>query len=175
MLAGPQMLSWPKKQIEHIIYQLNAVQSISSVEIKPYSPNQANDFDLSYVQYENFLKHWFDTSKEFIFVNEEKIKGVFRGTSHSFSDDHLYINPAGDFCVLDFDSNDNEQFISLDNLEEYFEWSNKEKIKVSNNSYCSQCEYLGHCLSEHLREVKDIQYSCNGFKNLIDWYRSERL
>ena len=45
-----------------------------------------------------------------------------------------------------------------------------EKERVNKNPYCSKCSYLGSCLSEHLRDVKDLTYSCNGFKHLLDWY-----
>ena len=48
------------------------------------------------------------------------------------------------------------------------------KDRVVKNPYCSQCDYLGSCLSEHLRDVKSLTYSCNGFKHLLDWY-NERI
>ncbi len=175
MLAGPEMLSWSSDEIKNIISQLNTVNSIRSVEIKPYSSNQANNYSISYLEFEEFLKVWFPAEKNFVFVNQEKLEGVFRGTSHSFSDDHLYINPEGQFCVLDFDQGDNEEFVPLKEFSDYLDWSNREKVKIANNSFCSQCEYLGSCLSEHLRDVKSLDNSCNGFKLLIDWYKSERL
>ena len=76
--------------------------------------------------------------------------------------------------MLEFDPSDNEFFLELDSFRDYVIWTGKEKITVALNDYCSNCEYYGHCLSEHLREVKDLENSCNGFKHLLDWYQDER-
>ena len=103
----------------------------------------------------------------FVFVNEENIKNVFSGSQNSFSDDHLYIGPDGEFAVLDFDKDDKEYFLKLSSLDDYMSWANMEKMKISQNSFCSTCEYLGNCLSEHLREVTSIESSCNGYYKLI--------
>src|SRR5690606_3327439 len=98
---------------------------------------------------------------------------VIRGEQNSFSDDHIYITPNGEFAVLEFDKNDNEYFMELSSFQDYLDWTMIEKNRVSMNGYCMSCEYYGRCLSEHLREVKDISQSCNGFKHLIDWYKNE--
>ena len=78
------------------------------------------------------------------------------------------------FGTLEFDENDNEYFLEFERFEEYLEWTEVEKDRVTNNFYCSKCDYLGSCLSEHLRDVKSLEYSCNGFKHLLDWY-NERI
>ena len=71
--------------------------------------------------------------------------------------------------------NDNEHFKDVDSVEDYLQWANQEKVQVSKNSFCSECEYLGRCLSEHLREVRSLENSCNGFYNLIKWYEKREV
>jgi hypothetical protein len=63
--------------------------------------------------------------------------------------------------------------LEYNTFEEYLQWTEKEKQRVQRNKFCSNCEYFGKCLSEHLREVKDLQNSCNGFKLLLDWYKND--
>jgi hypothetical protein len=108
-------------------------------------------------------------------VNQLLIESVLDKTRNSFSDDHIYITPEGKYGVLEFDLNDNEFFLEYNTLEEYWQWCEKEKHRVGLNKYCSSCEYYGNCLSEHLREVKSLEESCNGFKHLIDWYKNDRF
>ena len=175
MLAGPEMLSWKKDKIINLIKKINNEPNISSVEIKPYSSNQSNNFPIKFTDFEEHIKIWINEEKSFLFVNEENLKGVFAGTSNSFSDDHIYITPEGDFAVLEFDKNDNEFFKPLNSVEDYIEWTNNEKAKTSLNSFCSSCEYFGRCLTEHIREVKDIDNSCNGFYKLIEWFKVNKI
>lgn len=173
MLAGPSLLS---KDVEGMVMAFNALHNLQTVEIKPYSPNQANQYTIPYNQHEEFVKKWIDSpNRKFELTNEYQIQEVLRGERNSFSDDHIYITPHGRYGVLEFDLNDNEFFLEYETLQEYFEWCKKEKARVSKNKYCSRCEYYGKCLSEHLREVKDLEESCNGFKHLIDWYKYERV
>ncbi|MFT6630575.1 MAG: MoaA/NifB/PqqE/SkfB family radical SAM enzyme [Bacteriovoracaceae bacterium] len=175
MLAGKEMLSWSPNKLKTIVNEINTIPYIRSVEIKPYSSNQANSFDITFNAFEEHVKSWFVIDKKFMFVNEIHLNGVFEGTVNSFSDDHLYIDPFGRFNVLDFDASDNEYFKEITNVETYFDWTNEEKVKVSENSFCSKCPYLGSCLSEHLRDVKSIDQSCNGFYQLIEWFRKRQL
>ena len=84
------------------------------------------------------------------------------------------MTPTGKFATLEFDEKDNEYFLEFDRFEEYLKWTEIEKDRVTHNSYCSKCDYLGSCLSEHLRDVKTLTDSCNGFKHLLDWY-NERI
>jgi len=111
---------------------------------------------------------------QFEFVNKFHLDNVLDNHGHSFSDDHIYITPSGKYAVLEFDLNDNEYFKELHTLGQYWDWCEREKIRVYKNYYCKNCEYLGKCLSEHLRDVKNLDNSCNGFKHLIEWYRDER-
>lgn len=173
MLAGNCLV---KKDVDYMIKTLNLIKNLVSVEVKPYSTNQANQHAVSFKDFEEFVKHWIisPVNKNFEFVNEFLIQDSLSGNRNSFSDDHVYITPSGKFGVLEFDLNDNEFFLEYDTLDEYLIWCNREKIRVSKNKYCSKCEYFGNCLSEHLREVKNLDNSCNGFKLILDWY-NERM
>ena len=169
MLASPKLIV---KDVDEMIGMLNTLSSLVSVEIKPYSTNQANQFDIKFSDFENFIKKWItNKDKQFELVNELLIQDVINKERNSFSDDHVYITPNGKYGVLEFDLNDNEFFLEYDTLDQYYQWCNKEKERVTKNKFCSNCNYFGHCLSEHLREVKDLTNSCNGFKHLIDWYK----
>lgn len=166
-----------KKNVDEMILHLNLLTNLQSVEIKPYSNNQSNQLMVTFLEFEEFVKKWINSpiEKKFDFVNDYLIQESIQKNRNSFSDDHVYITPSGKFAVLEFDLNDNEYFLEYDTIEEYFDWSEKEKERVSKNKFCSNCEYFGSCLSEHLREVKNLDNSCNGFKHLIDWYKNERL
>lgn len=171
MLASPKLI---KKDVNEMINMLNGLNNLVSVEIKPYSSNQANQLDVNYTQFEEFVKMWvINTDKKFSLTNESLLQSVIDKRRNSFSDDHVYITPSGKYGVLEFDLNDNEFFLEYETLEEYFEWCEKEKKRVTKNKFCSGCDHFGHCLSEHLRDVKSLDNSCNGFKHLIDWYKRE--
>ncbi len=168
MLASKNLI---QKNVPEMIETLNLLENLQSVEIKPYSPNQANQDTVYYTQFEEFVKYFLQyPNKRFQFVNENLLQAVLDKSRNAFSDDHVYITPSGKYGVLEFDLNDNEFFLEYETLEEYFDWCKKEKARVTRNKYCKNCEYYGNCLSEHLREVKSLEHSCNGFKNLIDWY-----
>lgn len=173
MLASPKFLEIDTGEM---IESLNLLPNLQSVEIKPYSSNQSNTHTVLYTDYENKVKSFLNyENKNFEFVNEYLLDDVISKKRNSFSDDHIYITPSGKYAVLEFDLNDNEFFLEYDNLQEYWKWCELEKYRVSKNKYCSNCEYYGHCLSEHLREVKSLDKSCNGFKHLIDWYKNGRM
>lgn len=173
MLASPNLII---KDVGEMIQTLNVLKNLESVEIKPYSTNQSNQLNIKYSEYESFVQKWITYSnKNFSFTNGLLIESVLNKTRNSFSDDHIYITPEGKYGVLEFDLNDNEFFLEYDTLEEYWQWCDKEKHRVGLNKYCSNCEYYGNCLSEHLREVKSLEESCNGFKHLIDWYKNENF
>jgi MoaA/NifB/PqqE/SkfB family radical SAM enzyme len=174
MLAGDKLI---EKDVSHMINMFNLIGNLESVEIKPYSSNQANQQTVTFKQFEDFIIKWIDSpiKKNFSFINEFLIEDVLDKTRNSFSDDHIYITPSGRYAVLEFDLNDNEFFLEYDTFQDYLNWCSIEKKRTHKNSYCNQCEYNGHCLSEHLRDVKDLNNSCNGFKHLIDWYKNERL
>lgn len=171
MLASPELI---KKDVGEMVTMLNSLNNLVSVEIKPYSTNQANQLDVNFIQFEEFVKMWvINTDKKFTLTNESLLQSVIDKQRNSFSDDHVYITPSGKYGVLEFDLNDNEFFLECQTLDEYTEWCKKEKNRVTKNKFCSNCNHLGHCLSEHLRDVKSLDNSCNGFKHLIDWYKYE--
>jgi len=152
------------------------LNKLSSCEIKPYSSNQANCHTVSFKEYEDFV--WaviVHPDRNFHFENESNVKASAEKVRNSFSDDHIYITPDGGYAVLEFDSNDNEFFLGLKDLDAYEQWCELEKKRVSENPVCSTCPHYGHCLSEHLREVVSINNSCNGFRGLIDnWIAHEK-
>ena len=171
MLASDKLIT---KDVDEMIFSFNLISNIESVEIKPYSTNQSNQHNVSFKDFEEFVKKWITSEvyKKFTFVNELLIEDSITGHRNSFSDDHVYITPSGNYGVLEFDLNDNEFFLEYDSFEKYIQWTEHEKQRVKRNKFCNSCEYYGGCLSEHLREVKNLDNSCNGFKLLLDWYRN---
>lgn len=161
-----------RNNVQEIIDHCNALKHLESVEIKPYSANQANKRKVRHTDHENFIKRFLTAERPLncTFHNEDLIVDSLNGTNNAFSDDHIYITPSGKFGVLEFDDDDREYFLELDNFDDYIAWAEKEKVDTYLNGYCAACPYLGSCLSEHLREVKDISESCNGYKLLLDWY-----
>lgn len=170
VLATNRVLSM---NVDDIINTFNGIPNVRTIEIKPYSSNQANQHNMTHVQYEEFVKKWLSSKviKRFEFTNQHELDGVLSGTRNSFSDDHVYITPAGRFAVLEFDLNGNEFFQELDCFDQYVEWTFKEKARVFANSHCNTCEYLGRCLTEHIRHVDNVDQSCNGYYKLIEWYK----
>ncbi len=173
ILASPQVLA---KDVDLMIEELNFCKSVESVEIKPYSINQANCHNVTHKDFEDFVKKWINSSikKNFEFVNELNIHDSLNQKYVAFSDDHVYITPNGKFGVLEFDSDDREYFLELETFDEYLKWAKLEPIKNTSN-ICRSCEYYGHCLTEHYRYVKDLNNSCNGYIGLLNWYKNEKL
>lgn len=168
ILASPQVLAM---DVDNMIAQLNFCKSIESVEIKPYSTNQANAHPVTHRDFEKFVQKWLESPKpkNFEFVNESRIVDSLSKQYNAFSNDHVYITPNGKFGVLEFDTNDNEYFLELDTFEDYIKWADQEPTKNVSN-ICRECEYYGHCLTEHYRYVTDLDNSCNGYKGLLDYY-----
>ena len=168
ILASPQVLSM---NVSKMIKLLNMCGAVKSVEIKPYSINQANAFTVTHLDFENFVIQWMELEDQmnFQFVNGDKIEESFNGLYNAFSDDHVYITPNGKFGVLEFDVHDREYFHELDSFQSYIEWTEKEKEEMI-SPICTSCKYFGNCLTEHYRYVKDLDNGCNGYKGLLDWY-----
>lgn len=171
ILASPAVIGM---DVDYMISLLNSVSSIISVEIKPYSINQANAHNVPHDAYERFVMQWIERLDDmrFQFVNIDNIERSLTGDYNAFSDNHVYITPNGKFGVLEFDQNDREFFLELDSWDEYVEWAAREKIGLS--PICQACKYNGKCLTEHYRYVKDLDHSCNGYRSLLDWY-DERM
>ena len=157
--------------MDGFITSMNLCANVRSVEIKPYSTNQANNHRVTHIDFENYVKKWIESPipKRFEFVNENYLNDVLDGTRNAFSDDHIYITPEGKFGVLEFDLNDREFFLLLDNYDQYLKWTEKEKL-YNVSDICRNCKYFGGCLTEHYRYVKDMKNGCNGYYNLIEWY-----
>lgn len=174
VLASPELM---RKNVEEMVDTFNRVQNVKSVEIKPYSSNQANQLGCSDEDFEEFIKSWIEcqTAKNFEFVNLNSIKHAMRGERNAFSDDHLYVTPSGKYGVLEFDGAGREFFLELESFKEYEAWKEHEKSRVGGNSYCSKCEYLGRCLTEHYREVDSVERSCNGYYKLLKWAERQEL
>lgn len=173
MLGSPKLLNTP---IEEVIRTFNVLSHLQSIEVKPYSSNQANRLDIDYFDYEEFVKSLIASpiEKSFDITNQYQIEEALKRERNAFSDDHLYITPTGKYAVLDFDANDDEFFLELSSLDEYETWCQKERERVSGNLFCGECPYYGHCLSEHLRPVRSLDKSCNGFYWLLKWAEGQR-
>jgi len=173
MLASKDLVT---KDVESMISSLNLLSNLESVEIKPYSKNQANCHSVSFSDFENFVKKWINSSvdKKFHFVNETNVKLSLDKKRNAFSNDHVYITPRGNYAVLEFDLNDNEYFKELETFQEVLDWADKE-TEHNISDICKSCKYYGSCLTEHYRYVKNLDNSCNGFKFLLEWYENGRM
>lgn len=173
LLASPELL---QLNVDDMILMLSSLGNVKSVEIKPYSSNQANVLAVTDKEFEEFVKKWLTSEmpKNFKFINAQRIKDSLDGTYTAYSDSHVYITPNGKFGVLEFDVNGNEFFLEMDTFEEYMDWTELEKGRVKENAICKACPYLGRCLTEHYRDVKDLTNSCNGFRHLLEWSEEHR-
>lgn len=172
ILCSPEVIEFGAQDMMDI---LSGFHNIVSVEIKPYSANQSNDLNVSHVEFEEYVKYWIQRvdALHFTLENANRIKKSLSGNYNAFSDDHVYITPSGKFAVLEFDLNDREFFMEMDTLEEFKQWTQVERNRVVNNSYCGQCEFVGRCLTEHYRHVDNVDQSCNGFYRLLKWYNEQ--
>lgn len=177
MLASHGMVDWTDDDMNTVLTIYNTLPKLKSVEIKPYSSNQANQDTISFTDFENFIKRWIGISplelRSYEFVNENKIKRVLAGSGYSWSDDHIYVTPQGDFAVLEFDQKGNEYFMTVYDWYDYLKWVMDEYLTVNTHAVCGWCEFRGRCLSEHLRPVMNFETeSCSGFRGLLEWYRT---
>jgi sulfatase maturation enzyme AslB (radical SAM superfamily) len=168
ILASEKVL---KMNVNDMIQKMNLCSSIESVEIKPYSINQANAQAVTHKDFELFVKKWIESPvrKRFDFINEGNIIKSLKKVYNAFSNNHVYITPNGNFAVLEFDKNDKEYFLELNSIKEYVKWAEQEPIN-NVSDICRKCKYYGHCLTEHYRYVKNLDNGCNGYKGLLDYY-----
>lgn len=166
ILASPKVIKFGAQALFDMLKSFN---NLVSVEIKPYSASTNNNLDVSYLEYESYVSDWLDLPTPFDVENLSRIGRSLRGEYNAFSDNHLYIQPDGQFAVLDFDEQGLEYFLPV-TLDEYDIWAKKERRVISTESYCSKCEYLGRCLTEHYRHVDNVDKSCSGgYKLLSRW------
>lgn len=158
---------------EHVL-SLSLLDKLQSIELKPYSSNQSNQDNVSYTAFEDKVIELINACKKYnvYCTNEDLISDSLDGNYNAFSDNHLYITPNGQYAVLEFDDEDNEYFLSLDSIDDYLRWCDKEYSRVMSNVHCSTCNYFGHCLTEHYREVANLESnSCNGYYKLLNFYK----
>jgi len=167
MLATEDLCLVDPREIAQV---LNSISTVGSLEIKPYSQNRFNSFSMDWTIFEQWIKQWLELDLNFSLINRIILEECITKKYNAFSDNHLYIMPNGDMNVLDFDLNDREYFLKMNSIDEFRQWAEKEKNIVNNNKFCSTCQWKGHCATEHYRNVKSLDKSCNGFKNLLDWY-----
>lgn len=167
ILASKKVL---EMDVDEMIQQLNMCNQVKSVEIKPYSINQANADNVTHKDFEEFVIKWITSpvKKNFQFQNIERLIDSYYGQYNAFSDDHIYITPNGNFAVLEFDDWDKEYFLELEDYDEYIDWCRAEKDALS--EICLECPWHGSCLTEHYRYVEDLKNSCNGYRGLLEWY-----
>ena len=167
ILASKKVL---EMNVDEMIQQLNMCNQVKSVEIKPYSINQANADNVTHKDFEEFVIKWITSpvKKQFEFQNLKNIIQSYFGQYNAFSDDHIYITPNGNFAVLEFDDWDKEYFLELEDYDKYIDWTRAEKDALSD--ICLNCPWYGTCLTEHYRYVEDLKDSCNGYRGLLEWY-----
>ena len=169
ILASREVINMDVKQM---VQQLSMLSNIRSVEIKPYSTNQANAHEVTHKDFEDFVIKWLEMDLPFEFENKHRIRDSLGKYYDAFSNNHVYINPNGNFAVLEFDDNDNEYFLELNTFNEYLKWADEEPIK-NVSDICKKCKYYGTCLTEHYRYVKDLTNSCNGYRGLLEWQENQ--
>lgn len=170
MLASPEFV---KLEPADVLSTLSSAANVESIEIKPYSSNQANDLFAGDAEFERCVKKWLNYQKSYPmphFENRSRIERSLSGNYNAFSDSHIYLQPDGNLAVLDFDGNRKEYFRPMSHMVEYAIWAKMEKLKVRTNSVCSKCEFMGCCLTEHYRDVKEDDLSCSGYRNLLGSY-----
>lgn len=169
ILASPRVINM---NVKDMVQQLSMLSNIRSVEIKPYSTNQANAHNVTHKDYEEFVMKWLELDLPFEFENRHRIQESLEGKYDAFSNDHVYINPNGNFAVLEFDKDDNEYFLELNTFNEYIKWAKNEPIK-NVSDICRNCKWYGKCLTEHYRYVRDLTNGCNGYKGLLEWQENQ--
>jgi sulfatase maturation enzyme AslB (radical SAM superfamily) len=167
MLATDKLCKIQPKEIAQV---LNNIRTIGSLEIKPYSQNQFNQYKMDWTVFEEWIKEWIKLDLNFHLVNKDILDNSKNKLYNAYSDNHLYVGPDSNFSVLDFDLNDLEYFRPIKDIADYKKWVAKEVQMVQSNKFCKDCRWQGHCATEHYRNVTTLEYSCNGFKNLLDWY-----
>lgn len=172
ILASEKLVALKDQDLHVFVDNLKSLKNLQSIEIKPYSVSAYNLQHNIFKEFEEFVKKFllFFKDSPIEFINRKKIEASVNGLTNAWSDDHLYITPEGQWAVLEFDDENREYFKTIENYNGYLEWISDEKSKVSGNSFCKKCKYLGSCLSEHLQVVHSEQDGCNGFKGLLDWY-----
>lgn len=159
ILVTPELL---ERDILKDIALVESISNISHVDLKPYSPNQSNNYNLPFI-YEQYVSYWIQHSTKEI-VSKKIID------SEDYRDKkHIFITPNGKCSILKFDNESKEYFYEFEytSIDEIFE-SEYDAIEKSN---CNECNYKYRCLTEHYKPSDGIQNpACSGFKILIESY-----
>lgn len=166
ILATPEVMDG---NVTEQIALINMFHNVRSVDIKPYSANQANHHEGTNEAFVEYIKQWVTQFDHHKLKNAHLIKESLSGKRNAFSDDHVYITPSGNLGVLEFDQDDREYFLELASIEAYWEWCEKEKHD-NLSEHCKQCEFKGRCLTEHYRRKEGEYGECSGFKSLLQWW-----
>lgn len=166
ILATPQVMAG---DVHSQMALLQCLHNVASIEIKPYSSNQANQHGHTNAAFVEYVKQWLVSFEGAPLSNRRLIEASLSGQRNAFSDDHVYITPTGHFGVLEFDTRDREFFLELDSYAAYQRWCRWEK-RVLLSPVCQSCEFKGRCLTEHYRREEGRDGECSGFKSLLHWW-----
>jgi len=146
---------------------LNRLEGLTSVEVKPYSPNQYNSIWGSEESFETVVKYLLcDDSRKFGLANEDLMNMALEGNRPHLHD-HVFINPRGLYSTIDFDENGLEYFKTIKDVNGIFSKEVDDIVRMGSNPLCRECKYNQSCLSEH------INYNtCTGHKDLLEWYET---
>lgn len=149
-----------------------SLPNLLSVEIKPYSSNQANtEFGSNSGFYELVKGIASRDDLPFSFENISLLRSVIGGSRNAYSDGHLFITPQVEMAALGFDLDDREYFLKFNTIAEYKRWCEIEKRSVASSPACQTCPWQGRCLTEHYRNVEPGDGFCSGHRKLIEWYK----
>jgi len=161
---GTKQLNNPKLLIEYVEL-LNTLENLISVEIKPYSSNQFNSNLGSAKDFEEIVKFLMLYPERKFGLENETLLQTALDKNHPLLNRHLFINPYGEICVIDFDEDGKEYFRKVEDTKQLQAIAIEDVIRMWQNPDCLSCKYMESCLAEH------IAYSgCTGHKGLLEWY-----
>lgn len=162
-----------KEGVVKVVDFYKSLPNLMSVELKPYSSNQANcDMGNGRGFYELVKGIAECDALPFTFENASLLNSVLGGSRNAYSDGHVFITPDVKMATLGFDLSDREYFLTFNSVDEYRRWCEIEKHSVANSSSCQTCPWQGRCLTEHYRNVEPDDGFCSGHKKLIEWYKA---
>jgi len=168
-----------KQDLDKMIEMLNGLKHLYCWELKPYSPNLGNNLGLTNKEFEDTVMKVIEKRAllrpDITFINQDiQLEKAVRGTANpKVICDTIFILPTGKFGDFGYDGTGLEKFASFEDFNSWVAWKSARRDEIRGNTFCSKCAYLGKCMSENMREVKHIDKdSCDGFIDLITWYKS---
>ena len=64
---------------------------------------------------------------------------------------HVFVNPQGEFGLLDYDSLGVETFRWFKNFEDWESEAQRLDSQLLDDNHCLTCQYFGQCVGEHLK------------------------